>query len=113
MMQVRRHLYPENWKQLAMACKERANWRCQRCHIHHGKKRISRRTGQVYSVWLHAAHMRLHDTLNPDPELMALCPRCHGRYDYRLRQREKDVHLEVLKHRYALRLHKGVSCVEQ
>ena len=23
--------YPENWKQLALAVKESANWQCQRC----------------------------------------------------------------------------------
>ena len=107
MMSQRKHLYPPNWKQLATACKEGAGWRCQSCHIRHGAKRRSKRTGNMYRVWLHAAHVTLHDTLNPQPALKCLCPRCHGRYDYRQRVREARLSLERLKHQILLQRHKG------
>ncbi len=102
MMQQRKRLYPANWPSLSHQCKRGAGWRCQHCHIRHGATRLSNRTGQEYQVWLHAAHVRLHDTLNPDPELFALCPTCHGRYDYWMRMRETVVRLEMLKHRILL-----------
>lgn len=98
----RAHSYPPNWKQLSRDCKEQAGWRCQSCHIRHGAKRKSKRTGKKYPVWLHAAHVRLNDTHNPHPLLWALCPRCHGRYDYWLRLREGVITLEQLKHRILL-----------
>lgn len=102
MMQQRKHRYPANWPHLSHQCKCGAGWRCQRCHIRHGATRVSRRTGQVYQVWLHAAHVRLHDTMNPNPELLSLCPTCHGRYDHRLRLREARAQLEALKHQRLL-----------
>ncbi len=102
MMYQRKHLYPPNWKQIATACKESAGWRCQTCHIRHGAKRRSKRTGNIYRVWLHAAHVTLHDTCNPHPTLKCLCPRCHGRYDYRQRVREARLSLECLKHHVLL-----------
>lgn len=103
MMWRRRKLYPANWQALASHCKENAGWRCQECAIRHGARRKSRRTGRRYRVWLHAAHVHLHDTLNPQPALRALCPTCHGRYDFRLRCREDATWLERCKHRIALK----------
>jgi len=102
MISLRKKLYPRNWHELAQQCKELAQWRCERCHIKQGSWRKSKRTGLPYRVWLHAAHVRLHDTFNPRPALMCLCPTCHGRYDYRLRMREAYLFLEILKHRYLL-----------
>lgn len=103
MMWVRRKLYPANWKQIAHRCKELADWRCEWCGARQRARRKSKRTGKWYRVYLHAAHKWMHDTLNPHPELLCLCPRCHGRYDYWLRLRETIVRLEMLKHR--IRLH--------
>lgn len=97
----RRKLYPLNWEQLARQCKESAGWKCQFCHIRHGSKRTSRRTGERYSVYLHAAHAD-HDIGNPCPILICLCPTCHGTYDYRHRTREKHLALERMKHRRLL-----------
>ncbi len=102
MMWQRRFFYPPNWPQLATDCKSGAGWRCQSCHIRQGAWRRSKRTGKPYRVWLHAAHNHLHDTLNPQPALRCLCPSCHGRYDYRLRQREARIALERYKHRRLL-----------
>jgi hypothetical protein len=108
----RRALYPPNWKTLAHRCRERARFRCESCRVRHGAIRYSKRTGAAYQVWLHAAHVYLHDTLNPLPWLRCLCPTCHARYDWRLRQREARVRLERAKHRRALQGHyrKGVVC---
>jgi hypothetical protein len=91
--------YPQHWKELAVRCKQRAQWRCEDCHVEQGEERVSKRTGSVYQVFLHAAHVSQHDTLNPQPELKALCPICHGRMDWQLRLREKEIALECMKHR--------------
>ncbi len=103
MMWARRWLYPPNWQELATACKQHAGYRCERCRIWQGATRKSKRTGKRYQVWLHAAHVHLHDTRNPAPALKCLCPTCHGTYDHRLRVREGRITLEQLKHRYHLR----------
>jgi hypothetical protein len=97
MNDTRRKKYPKEWEQLARQCKELAGWRCDRCKIKHGAQRISKRTGVVYTVYLHAAHVN-HDPANPTPELRCLCPTCHGRYDYRYRMRQKQLALERFKH---------------
>lgn len=97
----RRKQYPKNWETLARACKERAGWKCQHCHIRHGAKRTSRRTGERYRVYLHAAH-RDHDIGNLNPPLLCLCPTCHGKYDYRHRMREQRIALEQMKHQALL-----------
>src|SRR5438105_9490382 len=91
--------YPSDWKELAAACKCRARWQCETCHIRQGEERISKRTGLPYRVYLHAAHLDPHDTGNRNPRLKALCPTCHGRYDWQLRLREREIALECLKHR--------------
>lgn len=94
-----RRLYPENWEQLAGECKERAGWCCEHCGIAQGAQRISERTGVVWTVRLAAAHLD-HDPWNPAPRLAALCPTCHGRYDYSYRERVRRLELEVMRHRY-------------
>ena len=94
----RRKLYPKNWKALANACREEAGLQCQHCGVTQGEERISRRTRQVYTVSLHAAH-RNHDVDNPKPELLCLCPSCHGRYDYEHLQQSDQVKFEQLKHK--------------
>src|SRR5205809_8020884 len=94
--------YPRNWRELAIACKKRANWQCEVCHVTQGTERISHHTGAVYHVFLHAAHTTLHDTSNPNPQLQALCPTCHGRHDWQLRKLEEAGLLETRKHQFLL-----------
>jgi hypothetical protein len=94
--------YPRNWQQLAYGCKQRAGWQCATCGVTHGTERISHRTGAVYTVFLHAAHTKLHDTCNPQPTLQALCPTCHGRHDWQLRKRDAEGTLEKHKHQLLL-----------
>ena len=91
-------LYPDNWDELAWACKERARWRCEFCGIEQGTTVVSKRTGLVYPVYLAAVHLD-HDPWNPTPRLAALCPSCHGRYDYSWRERERWIALEEFRHR--------------
>ena len=98
----RRKRYPKDWEQLARKCKERANWQCEVCGVTQKTERISQRTGAVYSVFLHAAHTKLHDTNNQQPELQALCPTCHGKRDWQLRKREAEGTLEKHKHQLLL-----------
>lgn len=74
-----RKKYPANWRALALACKERAAWRCSKCGIEHGTKRFSLWTGREWPVFLQAAHIN-HDPENETPELAAVCPACHWRY---------------------------------
>jgi hypothetical protein len=97
----RRKQYPNNWEILAKQCKAQAGWTCEHCHITQGKKRISKRTGKRYTVFLHAAH-RDHDIDNPTPVLLCLCPKCHGKYDYRHRMRQQQINQERLKHQMLL-----------
>ena len=92
-----RWLYPDNWEELAWECKERAGWRCEHCGVAHGTQAVSERTGVVYIVYLGAAHLD-HDPWNPHPRLAALCPTCHGRYDYSWQERERWLALEQLRH---------------
>ena len=90
-------LYPANWFELATACKERAGWCCEHCGIAHGTQVVSERTGTVYVVYLAAAHLD-HDPWNPAPRLAALCPTCHGRYDWQDQERKRWLDLEILRH---------------
>ena len=101
MKSERRKHYPKNWEQLAIQCKERAEWKCQFCHITQGKRRKSKRTGKRYVVFLHAAHAN-HDIGNPNPELLCLCPTCHGKYDFQYRLRQQQINQERLKHHVLL-----------
>ncbi len=73
-------LYPTDWKAQQLACFMDANWQCQHCGVLYGTLRRSRRTGVMHPVYLHAAHQH-QDIDNPAPDLIALCPACHMRYD--------------------------------
>lgn len=92
-----RWLYPPNWEALAWVCKEQAGWCCQFCGVAHGTLMRSRRTGLWYPVYLAAAHLD-HDPWNPFPRLAALCPSCHGKYDYEDYERKMWLELELVRH---------------
>lgn len=97
-----RWLYPANWEQLALACKEAAHWCCQFCGVAHGSQVIHPLTGEVRTVYLAACHLD-HDAWNPAPRLVALCPACHMRYDWSWQQRQRRVALERMRHQVWLR----------
>lgn len=94
-----RWAYPANWPELARACKEQAGWRCEACGIAHGAQVVSRRTGEVRTVVLAAAHVD-HDFWNQTPRLRALCPRCHARYDASREERVRRVAQERERHQW-------------
>ncbi len=91
----KRRPYPKNWRQLAFACKSRANWQCEECGEAHLTQKVSKRTGQVYPMYLHAAHNGRYTAL---PKLKALCPSCHARRDHQRRKLEAEARLERLRH---------------
>jgi hypothetical protein len=102
----RRKQYPRNWEILSRQCKEQAGNQCAFCHIRQGAQRISRRTGAVYTVFLHAAHKN-HDVGNVTPVLLCLCPTCHGRYDFQYRRMTQQIALERMKHQFVLHAHRA------
>jgi hypothetical protein len=73
---MQRSRYPYNWEQLAYQAKERAGWMCEECLVPHGAIVRSKRSGNPYVIYLHAAHVN-HDHDNPSPVLKAVCSRCH------------------------------------
>ena len=96
MIGMYRKRYPPSWERLAQACKERAGWQCEHCGVEQYAL-VESHKGMPYIIYLHAAHKN-HDQDNPEPELLCLCISCHARYDYRHKQREAWVRLEILKH---------------
>ncbi len=87
--------YPKYWKKVATACKNRAEWKCEECQEAHLTIKISKRTGQVYTMYLHAAHVGRYTAR---PRLKALCPSCHAKMDWQRRQQGARVRLERVKH---------------
>lgn len=85
-----RHLYPDDWEEIAEATKAAAGWECEDCSAPHGPPpRI-----------LTLDHLN-HDPGNCEPEnLMALCQRCHlRRQGLRPRPATKAEALELLRRR--------------
>ncbi len=86
---MRRGDYPRDWKQKSDDVRfRRAGGRCEckgQCGAGH-EERCAARHGQPHPVtgkvvWLQTAHLD-QDTRNNDPSnLLAMCPRCHVRYD--------------------------------
>jgi len=97
MTSEKRRCYPRNWESLALACKERAAWRCEHCGIKQ-LAIVTSRAGRPYTIYLHAAH-RDHDKANPNPTLLCLCVSCHARYDYRQATREQRIRIQQIGHR--------------
>src|SRR5258708_33062451 len=90
-----RRRYPKHWPSLAMACKERAGWRCEQCHVAQDTERVSY-TLNLYKVKLQAVHKN-HDPHNEAPELVAVCPSCHWRH-YRKPGQLAAWMIEKMKH---------------
>lgn len=80
--------YPQDWKAISLAIRERDGWRCAHCGAAQGQPNPA--TGSI--VILTVAHLGTprpdgtpgdkHDKMDVRPEnLAALCQRCHLRYD--------------------------------
>ena len=98
-----RCLYPANWEELALACKQRASWHCEHCGVAHRTPAISRK-GRSYIIYLAACHLD-HDPWNSDPRLASLCPSCHARYDWLDFQRKEWLSLEAYRHQMLVNAH--------
>ncbi|MDJ0900568.1 MAG: HNH endonuclease signature motif containing protein [Xenococcus sp. MO_188.B8] len=79
-MPVNKSLYPDNWKELALAVKNSQNWRCECC----GKKcykpgeRPLDLTRSEWTADILQVHHRNHDTTdNRLSNLMSVCAACH------------------------------------
>lgn len=76
-MPVDKSKYPPDWKQISLAVREAADWRCEFCGAAHRLPHPE--TGSI--VILTVAHLD-HDTTNNERgNLRALCQRCHLTYD--------------------------------
>lgn len=94
----RQKQYVKGWKKMSFAFRQSKNFTCEHCGVVQGRdERVSRRTGVVYKVPTHAAHKN-HDPQNPTPELLCLCPSCHGKYDYQHMQATDRVRFEKMRH---------------
>jgi hypothetical protein len=98
----RRKQYIRGWKKISFEFRQSRNFTCEHCGVVGGRdERVSRRTGAIYTVHTHAAHKN-HDPGNPNPELLCLCPSCHGKYDYQHLRRNDTLKSEQLKHKLLL-----------
>jgi hypothetical protein len=97
-----RRQYPKDWKAMARACKDAADWMCQECGVLQGTKRRSPWTLREWPVYLQAAHKN-HDPANESPELIAVCPRCHWRF-YRKPGQAATWMIEKIKHQKLIQI---------
>jgi len=83
-MPMDRSLYPDDWDNIALQVKEKADWTCQRCGkqcYRPGQPALDRR--KVLTV-----HHKDHDPQNSaDDNLEALCAPCHLREEVAYRRR--------------------------
>ena len=57
-MPFQRSLYPKNWKEISLARREAAGWKCEWCGAAQGEEKTSAR-GKPYKVVLTVAHTHL------------------------------------------------------
>ncbi|MGB7439568.1 MAG: HNH endonuclease [Coleofasciculaceae cyanobacterium] len=73
------HRYPDNWKEIATAIKETANWKCSKCHrqcLKPGTKtELSCSERIAYTLTVH--HWNRNPGDNRTENLVALCTGCH------------------------------------
>lgn len=77
-MPMDRTKYPDDWDEIAVAIKEAAGWRCEKC----GKQ--CRWPGEAFDTHrrtLTVAHINHVESDCSDENLVALCPACHLEYD--------------------------------
>jgi hypothetical protein len=86
-MPMQTDLYPEDWKQIAEAAKEAANWTCEKCGAQRGELRANRHGVEKATV-ITVAHLD-HDPWRSKPRLAVLCAPCHLRYDASQRCRQR------------------------
>lgn len=83
--------YPKNWKEIRARILDRSSGRCECigvCGLHNrtGKRRCEEMNGRP-AIWargkivLTIAHICHHPECDREDHLLALCQRCHLRYD--------------------------------
>ena len=84
--QVRRALYPKDWKALSLSIRERAGWQCEGspgiypdCRAANGKPHPVTGSRVVLTV----AHLDHDESSSDSANLRAMCQRCHLTYDAR------------------------------
>ncbi len=107
---MNRKRYPKNWNQIALAVKEKADWKCEWCDrpcrrpeesqsdLVHRLERDNRWHADLYDgetakpgrFTLTVAHLD-HDPENPNARLAALCSVCHCRYDLKEMRRKQAI----------------------
>ena len=92
-MPMQRHLYPDNWEDMALSIKQGVNWICQGCgrrcrkkdeDLETFQKRIGRdiiTKDKPGRYTLTVAHLDHNPSNNDAANLKALCTVCHCRYD--------------------------------
>lgn len=104
--------YPDDWEAIALAIKEKANWKCQECD------RPCRKPGESFPDFLKRVNQRYTADVRPgqytltvahlnhvpadmrEENLKAMCASCHCRYDLKqmpLKQRLKKERLGQLR----------------
>lgn len=101
-MPMDRKLYPKNWEEISMSIRRRSWGRCEwvdsednRCEEINGLPAL-RFNGRVV---LTVAHMNHDPQDNREGNLMALCQKCHNRYDakHRAKNRRRKKALEGIE----------------
>jgi len=77
----RKHLYPENWKEISTWTRIRAGNKCEICHAENGKPNPV--TGSKVVLTVH--HCDFNPQNNIEHNLLALCQLCHNRIDRKFR----------------------------
>jgi 5-methylcytosine-specific restriction endonuclease McrA len=100
---MRREQYPENWREIAKAIKERDGWQCRQCGAEHQRPHPEDGSSSVMTV--HHLGVNLPDGRIGDPadksdcrpeNLITLCRKCHLRADaiYNAYMRRYGSHLD-------------------
>ena len=72
--------YPKNWKAIAIAVKEAANWKCQQCGIDCSDPKQWRGDRYLQAMFTLTVHHVDRNPENNQPEnLIALCTPCYVR----------------------------------
>ncbi len=81
------NLYPPQWQAIRREKLAQVNYCCEECGVQHLAVQHNTKTGTPYMVYLSIAHKKQYETWKRDAETMALCQRCHRRYDRQFRRK--------------------------
>ena len=105
--------YAPNWKQQSLACRLLAGNKCEVCGIAQGTELVSKRTGNIYKVFLSACHLNMFDEMNLQAELCCMCISCHATYDSMYHNLQKSIKIRALQMKLALFPEEEYETLEQ